>query len=244
METETVEKQTAEGKLRVAEHFFTIQGEGKTMGTPSVFLRLAGCVLRCQWCDTHDTWQQGRWFDIDELDALFRDNSYYKKIKKGAHLVVTGGDPIIQQKSLVSLFKRMCEFDQDVGRMFVEIETEGVLQPSEDLSGFVRQWNVSPKLANSGMSEEKRLKEDVLRWHSFNNSYFKFPIVGRQDLNEVDEIVRRARIRRGRVYLMPVCSTREEHDAASGMIVELAKMSGYCYSPRLQLILWNKTVGV
>jgi 7-carboxy-7-deazaguanine synthase len=208
------------------------------------FRGASGCRLCCNFCDTVNVWRRGDWLDFDVIDAIFRDKKYYWYIKKGAHLIVTGGDPLIQQTALVALFIRMNEFEQNVERMFVELETEGVIKPSEELLKFVRQWNVSPKLSNSGMSKEKRLNLDVLKWHTTQNSYFKFPVANSQDLNEVDEVVRLTGIRRSRVFLMPICATKEDHERITPEVIRLAKMSGYAFTPRMQLLIWNKTTGV
>jgi 7-carboxy-7-deazaguanine synthase len=231
-------------RIKIAEMFHSIQGEGKTVGASAVFVRLSFCGFNCKFCDSVKSWQQGRWFELDEMDAHFRDHAYYMRLKKGAHLVVTGGDPLIQQKALVAWFRRMEEFGQRVDRVYIEVETQGFLMPSDELASYVKQWNVSPKLSNSGIPREKRIQTDVLRWHSLRNSYFKFPIACREDLMEVDDIVRSVPLKRSRVFLMPVCSTREEHLSSSLMVVELAKLSGYMYSPRMQLVLYDKALGV
>jgi 7-carboxy-7-deazaguanine synthase len=231
-------------RIRVAEMFYSVQGEGHTIGVPAIFLRLSGCVLNCQWCDTTEVWRQGKYYDIDEMDAIFRERNFYAKMKKGAHFVITGGDPLIQQKAIVSMLMRMKEFGQRIEYMFIEVETEGVLMPSPELIPLVRQWNVSPKLINSGMPEEKRLKPEVLNWHAFSNSYFKFPVRTRADLEEVDEYIRRFRLRRNRVYLMPICNTRAEHQQVALEVAEFAKFTGLLFSPRLQLILWDRATGV
>lgn len=240
---ETTEE-TKTTRLKVAEHFYSLQGEGHSVGHPSVFLRLSGCVLECVWCDTVEVWKKGNYFDIDEMDALFRDKLYYTRIKKGAHLVITGGDPLIQQKALVEMLLRMEEFGQPVSAMFIEVETEAVLMPSPDFLKMVRQWNVSIKLTNSGMPVERRIKPEVINFHAFSNSYFKFPVAEQSDLNEVDDLVRRFRIKRNRVYLMPICNTRETHTAMSQKVAAMCMMSGYSYSPRLQLALWDQATGV
>lgn len=231
-------------KLKLAEHFYSLQGEGKSSGAPSVFLRLSMCNFNCSWCDTADVWKKGTWYDYDEMDALMRENNYYRRLSKGARLVVTGGDPLIQQDKLVGMFRRWSEFGQKVERMCIEVETQGHIQPSESFALLIRQWNVSPKLANSGMPYERRINMPVLKWHAEKNSFFKFPVTSRDELNEVDELVRACGVKRTRVFLMPVCSTREQHAAASLAIAEMAKLSGYNYSPRLQLVLWDKTCGV
>jgi 7-carboxy-7-deazaguanine synthase len=231
-------------KVKLAEHFYTIQGEGKSVGAPAVFLRFSMCNFMCKWCDTVDVWKKGTWYDYDEMDALMRENNYYVRLRKGARLVLTGGDPLIQQASILRMINRWREFGIKTERIFFEVETQGYIQPTEDFARQIRQWNVSPKLSNSGMPKEKRINYDLLRWHAKENSFFKFPVASREDLDEVDEIVRTAQIKQTRVFLMPICSTREQHLEASLLAVNLAKMAGYNYSPRMQLVLWNQVTGV
>lgn len=231
-------------KLKIAEHFYSIQGEGLTVGVPAVFLRLSMCNFMCQWCDTVEVWKKGEWMEFVDLDGLFDMSGYYDKMRRGAHLVLTGGDPLIQQEALVNWFKLLKEFGRDTSRFFVELETQGHLMPSKELAAIVRQWNVSPKLTNSGMPLEKRIRPDVLAYHAAGNSCFKFPVRNDADLREVEAIVHQHRIRRSRVYLMPVCNTRAEHQEVSAVVTELCKKSGYHYSPRLQLVLWDKATGV
>ncbi len=235
-----------EGKIKVAEHFFSLQGEGHSIGVPAVFLRLSGCGGTCTWCDTVEVWKKGIWLDYDELDALFRNSGYYTRMRKGAHLVVTGGDPMLQQGKLNEMFQRMQEFGEHPESMMIEVETQAMIAPEPEFARWVRQWNISPKLANSGMTLEKRENAEALRILGRSSSaYYKFPVRPVQaDLDEVDHFVRKYRLHRNRVFLMPICSSREEHQEASLKVAEMAKVSCYRYSPRLQLALWNQATGV
>jgi len=230
-------------RIKLSEHFFSLQGEGITAGTPAVFIRLSGCVLLCSYCDTMEVWKQGEWKDIDELDGIFETQNYYNFLRRGARLVITGGDPLIHQEALATWFERLKEFGREPERICVEVETEGCLQPNMDFGKYVRQWNVSPKLANSGMPLDKRYKPEILKWHSTTNSFFKFPIASPSEIDEVHRIVKECHMRRTRVYLMPICSTREEHLQVAPAIADCAKKAGYRFSPRLQLILWDKATG-
>ena len=233
-----------ENKLKIAEHFYSLQGEGMSSGTPAVFLRLSGCQFDCSWCDTVEVWRHGTWYQLDEVDGLFDINSYYRRLRMGAHLVITGGDPLIQQMQLSALFNRLLEFGREPHRIYVEVETQGYNMPRPEFSKWVKQWNVSPKLANSGVEEDKRIISDVLNWHANSNSCFKFPISNEDEFREVDRIVRQHQLKRTRVYLMPVSFSREDLIDKSKMVAEMAMRTGYRYSSRLQLLIWDKTTGV
>ena len=126
----------------------------------------------------------------------------------------------------------------------IEVETEGVLLPDE-LVPFVAQWNVSPKLANSGMPLNRRYKPEVLSWHNVNgNSFFKFPVASLKDVAEVDAIVAEIRIPPNKVFLMPVADTREKLAALSPSVIEWCKERSYSFSTRLHVAIWDKVTGV
>jgi len=232
-------------KLSSDRLFYSIQGEGPSLGVPAFFLRLAHCTLDCVWCDTADVWKKSTTFTYEEVRKLFIELSAYSLLDKGAHLVLTGGSPLLQQKALAGflgylLFSaRKEKFDWTI-----ECETEGVLMPDE-LVPFVAQWNVSPKLSSSGMDPYRRYKPEVLKWHNVNgNSCFKFPVANYQDLTEVLSIVEACSIFPQKVFLMPVANTRTMLADQSMKVVEWCKQHGFSFSTRLHLYLWDKATGV
>jgi 7-carboxy-7-deazaguanine synthase len=101
-------------RLKITEIFHSLQGEADTVGIPTVFVRLTGCPLRCQYCDTAYAFHGGEWWDLDAILARVRE--------LGAHYVcVTGGEPLAQ-KSCLELLTRLC----DAG-LRVSIETSGAM---------------------------------------------------------------------------------------------------------------------
>ncbi len=88
-------------RLRITEIFFSLQGESKTVGIPTIFIRLTGCPLRCQYCDTTYAFQGGQWLTFDEI---------IRQIKKfkSKYITVTGGEPLAQ-KNCLSLVSVLCE---------------------------------------------------------------------------------------------------------------------------------------
>ena len=101
-------------RLKITEIFHSLQGEADTVGIPTVFVRLTGCPLRCQYCDTAYAFHGGEWWDLDAILARVRE--------LGAHYVcVTGGEPLAQ-KSCLELLARLC----DAG-LRVSIETSGAM---------------------------------------------------------------------------------------------------------------------
>ena len=176
---------TPSDRLLVSEIFESVQGEGVSLGVPSVFLRLAHCNLRCGWCDTKYTWdwhtydirKEVREYSLDQtVDTLQR--------LRPRNLVVTGGEPLLQQTALVSLLRRL-------GRDWTsEVETAGTLVPDAQLTAIITRWNVSPKLGNSGNPTDKRLRPEALRaFAALPNASFKFVLAATADLAEVSDLV-------------------------------------------------------
>lgn len=105
-------------RLRITEIFYSLQGETRTVGLPTVFVRLTGCPLRCSYCDTSYAFQGGQWQEMDEIVQTVK--SYHPQ-----YVTVTGGEPLAQ-KACISLLKSLC----DVG-FEVSLETSGALDISQ-----------------------------------------------------------------------------------------------------------------
>lgn len=105
-------------KLRITEIFYSLQGESRTIGLPTVFIRLTGCPLRCQYCDTTYAYKGGTQASID--DIINQVATY-----RARYVCVTGGEPLAQVNSL-SLLSRLCDAGYDVS-----LETSGALDISQ-----------------------------------------------------------------------------------------------------------------
>ncbi|HEY0661147.1 MAG TPA: 7-carboxy-7-deazaguanine synthase QueE [Lysobacter sp.] len=105
-------------RLKITEIFLSLQGEARQVGWPTVFVRLTGCPLRCQYCDTAYAFHGGDWWEIDDILA--------EVAKHGVrHVCVTGGEPLAQ-KRCVGLLKRLCDAGYEVS-----LETSGAIDISE-----------------------------------------------------------------------------------------------------------------
>lgn len=221
--------------LRISEIFESVQGEGPSAGAPSVFLRLSTCNLRCSWCDTKYTWDWTAFRYEDEVHPMSVAEVRERIVQStSGRLVVTGGEPLLQRRELEALFG---ELPAD---LFVEVETNGTLLSGELLAARVDQWNVSPKLDNSGEPRERRLKVDVLA--SFRNTgraFLKLVVDGEADAPEVDEILRRVDWPRDKVLLMPQAASRIELLEMGPRIEALAARLGLRTSPRLHVLEWD-----
>lgn len=224
--------------------FYTIQGEGPSLGTPAVFLRVAHCTLDCVYCDSASVWKKSTTVEHKDTFGLLQVCQGIEALNHGAHLVLTGGSPLLQQRGLAEFLDYALHREQKQKYDWhVEVETEGVLMPKE-LVGHVAQWNVSPKLANSGMPLERRYHPDVLQWHNLVNSCFKFPVATAEDMKEVDSIVEANKLFRNKVWLMPIADTKAKLDALSPIVVEWAKQRFFHFSTRLHLSIWDTCCGV
>ena len=245
--------------LAVSEVFYSIQGEGPTMGVPAVFLRLKGCNLTCggvktvqskgldsgaTWrCDTIETWLSGDVMSNSEILQDWKSKGYLDAFQNGAHLVITGGEPLLQQDALINFFVDLdlvCE-----GLPYCEIETNGTIFPEDDLADCISQFNVSPKLTNSGMTKSKRYASPVLsHFSTIDGAFFKFVVSSESDCDEIlTDFVQPLQLDPRVVYLMPAASSSSTLIQKSQDLVEWCKRYGFRYSSRLQVSLWDRTVG-
>lgn len=213
--------------MRVIEIFRSWQGEGPNAGKEAVFLRLALCNLRCSWCDTKYSWLGGTEMSIhDVYDALMKTAGNVR------HLVVTGGEPLLWRRELLPLLSLVKARD-----FFVEIETNGTLRPGE-LVKYVDEFNVSPKLSNSGVSVRLRVNELAIRdFVTSGKAIFKFVVDKPGDIDEVLWFINKFDIPRDKVYLMSQCTTREECITKDeGITKPMAMKLGVNYTPRLHIL--------
>jgi 7-carboxy-7-deazaguanine synthase len=240
-------------KLAVSEVFYSIQGEGKTTGVPAVFVRLAGCNLMCggkgtekdgklhdgaTWrCDSIEVWIKGKskpYADILPIECQ-------EAIRNGAHVIITGGEPMLQQKNIVGFIEYMQQnLNEDV---YIEIETNGTIFPSEEMQGLVDQWNVSPKLANSGMPKEDRINIDVLTGLSYYHTQYKFVVSSGKDWEEIKQDFL-PYLPKNYITLMPAGSNQDELKETKEVVAEICKENYLRLTNRLHIDIWNKKTGV
>lgn len=221
----------------------TIQGEGRYIGYPATFLRLKGCVMHCNFCDTAEVWKYGSPYTISELLDIMEAFNLHDKLRT-QHLVITGGSPLLQQKPLMHLFH---EFIERYGyKPFIEIENECVLMPENDLLEYVDCWNNSPKLASSGVAFAWRYNPDVIRYMSnIRNAWFKFVVSTEKDVEEIESMFLAPKlILREQVLLMPQGETREELAKNREAVIEMAIAHDVRYTTREHIVVWDKTVGI
>lgn len=241
--------------LILSEQFYSIQGEGKSAGHPAVFLRLAACNLTCSGfsyqnpvndthlgCDTAHVWRQGERWSFEKILVHWAQESWFDHLKQGAHLVLTGGEPLIQQSALINFINTLDLQTQP----YIEIETNATLKFEPEFLVRIDQINASPKLNFAGDPKTKRYQPEVLeQLAQAPQTYFKFVI---NDPKQIDEIFNNYidpyQIKHEKIYLMPEGGTSEILHRHSPMVVELCKQYHFNYSPRLHIDIWGETTGV
>lgn len=234
--------------LRITEMFYSVQGEGARQGVPSVFVRLWGCNLDCSWCDSEVSWKHSKdkatvWESPNMELAVCIDGLVPLNINRDrVDIIFTGGEPLL---FIDDMFIKMLDTLRDYG-FGIYFETNGTL----DIGRFKHtlsyvKFNCSPKTDNSGVDFDKRFKPDILRQISrVDGSCFKFVISDSSDVLEVLNIVGKSDIDRDKVYLMPEGQDRPTIEKNLLICARSALRHGFKVSNRMQVQIWNKTMGV
>jgi len=242
---------TDEPSLPINELFYSLQGEGKLAGVPSVFVRTSGCNLRCWFCDSYHTSWEPTHAQMAVDDVVDEVTSY----TDADHVVLTGGEPLIHDDA-VTLVERLDALDYHV-----TVETNGTIYRDAPI-GLA---SISPKLASSTPTPEKDPKGDgewadrhedrrvdIDAFAALVDDYdaqLKFVVTGPEDMAEIESLVADVRdaadatIPDSDVLLMPEGMTRDELDERRNEVAELAMEYGYRYTPRLHVDLWNDAPG-
>jgi 7-carboxy-7-deazaguanine synthase len=224
--------------MKLSELFYSIQGEGKLVGVPSVFVRASGCNLRCVWCDTpYASWNpEGEDVSVEEI--VLQVNEFAAK-----HVVVTGGEPMIMPDIV-----ELCSALKNSGH-HITIETAAtVFEPvAMDLA------SLSPKLSNStplereggkfaASHERQRLNIPVIQRFIDSSPDFqlKFVVSNETDLQEIQKILDQLQHwQPSDVLLMPQGIDARTLDDRAGWIADICKRTGFRFCPRLHIHLFG-----
>lgn len=224
--------------MKISEIFYSLQGEGALVAAPAVFIRVAGCPLRCRWCDTKYAWDERAADDVTIEQICDTTRQWPCR-----RIVVTGGEPMTNS-DLPQLIRALRGFAEHI-----TIETAGIVYvphlPCDLMS-------ISPKLSNSAPpdfsetpGQYKRFDPDVLR-RLISDYYYqlKFVIDCEPDLDEVLRALRQiGPVRPGRVFLMPQAASRAEFLQKAPMVAEMCKSTGLSFGHRLHTLLYNAERG-
>jgi 7-carboxy-7-deazaguanine synthase len=229
--------------VRISEVFYSIQGEGKLAGVPSVFVRASGCNLRCTWCDTpYASWNpEGPTLTVDQIVAEV------KRYPSAKHVVLTGGEPMIMPDvaDACAAFKRH--------GYHLTIETAAtVFRPVPlDLA------SLSPKLSNSTPTAREggrfaqaheRQRQNIPVVQQFLDAspsfQLKFVVATEQDVAEIDAILSQVKgWREEDVLLMPEGTDAGTLAERGTWVGELCKRRGFRYCPRLHVLMYGNKRG-
>ncbi|MDQ3641432.1 MAG: 7-carboxy-7-deazaguanine synthase QueE [Actinomycetota bacterium] len=215
----------------------TFQGEGPSAGRTAGFVRLGRCNLSCGWCDSKYTWDWERYDLEKELRTVPVDSLLSELDAMGVALVVvTGGEPLLQQRNLPPLLR-----EAKARGWRVEVETSGTITPLLGAE-LVDQYNVSPKLAHSGNNQSRPYRPDVLRsFQESGRAVFKFVAQTPTDLIEVDRMVAECDL--DPVYVMPEGTDAETVTARMRELADAVLARGWVLTPRLHILLWGNERG-
>jgi len=236
--------------------FYTIEGEGEHIGTPSVFMRLSMCNLTCSkfvsedsphGCDSYISWSVKNKMTFQEIFTFLEKNLHIHHLENGSILKITGGEPLIQQKQLLKFIE--CFIVRYGFLPRIDFETNATIMPDDRwVTDYKATFTTSPKLSTNGDPEDKTYKPDTLKWHVRNRSGFKFVITIDSDIEEIwTKYVRDdngINIPVNRIWFMPCCGSRDEHTLKAATVAEYAKCMHVKFSPRLQLVIWDKALKV
>lgn len=232
-------------ELAISEVFGpTVQGEGPTLGRRAAFVRTARCNLSCRWCDTPFTWDWrgllGTPYDpsVEVKQRTVEDVADQVLAMRVPLVVLTGGEPMLQQAGLTVLADQLVREGMEV-----EVETNGTRPAHPDLADLVR-FNVSPKLAHSGDPQEWRIKPDVLNaLAALPGTALKFVVRQPDDLAEVAAVVALAGADPTQVWVMAEGIDPDVIGARTAELADAVVAAGWNLTTRLHVLTWGNERG-
>jgi 7-carboxy-7-deazaguanine synthase len=212
--------------MKINEIFYSVQGEGRWIGYPSIFVRASGCNLRCPWCDSKYALEEGK--DIPIQNIMKRISGYPAK-----RVTITGGEPTLQEEELVKLLRVLRR-----RKYSTQIETNGTIKFSPKVIKLINNITCSPKFLDT-------------TWLFYYPNYpfvndFKFVVEKEKEVLEVKQFIKAFTIT-GNVknfYLMPKAATREEYVLRASKVVQWCKKYGFRFSPREQIVIYDNQRGI
>ncbi|MEW1760476.1 7-carboxy-7-deazaguanine synthase QueE [Streptomyces cyaneofuscatus] len=228
--------------LIVAERFGvevpTFQGEGPSGGHPALFIRLSRCNLSCTKCDTKYTWDWSQFDPRKESTKQTVANLVTWATSSPVELVViTGGEPLLQQAGLVPLVETLLAAGKRV-----EFETNGTIAPVAELLVDGVRFNVSPKIASFGMDEAKSVVPAVLEaFVASGRAAFKFVASSAGDLDRIAELADAHRL--APVWVMPEGTTADAITATTRVLADAVAARHWYLTTRLHVLAFADARG-
>ena len=251
--------------IYLVEHFYSIQGEGKFVGTPSLFFRFGGCNMKCEGfgckeksesgvevlgCDTVYAVNKEHfshlWAPVEKSSELLNVLNLYE-LPQAVDIVLTGGEPLIyaNDKEFVAFLEALVK-----DRHRITFETNGSINVDFEKYPVYKEcvFALSVKLTNSGESEAKRVNGAVIYNLASNakEAFFKFSIDKESIHLGLEEEISDITIHspKTKVYCMPLGGSKEEVEANTEPLIEFCKAKGYNFSDRLHIRIWDQNKGV
>ena len=214
---------TQADRLRITEIFYSLQGESRSVGWPTVFVRLTGCPLRCGYCDTSYAFQGGEWCSLD--DILAQVAAY-----PAHHVTVTGGEPLAQ-KACVSLLTKLCDAGYEVS-----LETSGALDVSAVDPRVIKVMD----LKTPGSGEQAKNRWENLQYLN-QQDQVKFVICDRADYDWAKQLVEQRQLAsRCEVLFSPVFGRLQPRELADWILADRLPVR---FQLQLHKILWGDEPG-
>ena len=211
-------------RLKITEIFYSLQGEARNVGLPTVFVRLTGCPLRCGYCDTEYAFTGGEWMSFDEI--IEEINKY-----KTRHITVTGGEPLAQ-KNCIPFLEKLCDLGYEVS-----LETSGAIMVDEVDMRVTKVVDV--KTPASGEVDKNRFANFE---HLNRHDQVKFVICDRADYEWTREIVAKYKLVTACEVLFSPCSgTLDATELAEWILQDQLDVR---FQVQLHKYLWGDKPGV
>ena len=215
--------QSTSDRLKITEIFLSLQGESASVGWPTVFVRLTGCPLRCQYCDTAYAFHGGEWKDI--VDIVAEVEAFGVR-----HVCVTGGEPLAQKRCLI-LLQALCDEGYEVS-----LETSGAI----DIAGVDPRVSRVLDIKTPGSAEVERNRWDNLPLLTPRDQV-KFVLCGRADYEWARDLTAMHRLHeRCDVLFSPSKSDLSARDLADWIVADRLPVR---FQMQLHKLLWNDEPG-
>jgi organic radical activating enzyme len=214
----------------------TFQGEGPSTGQYARFIRLFGCHLCCTWCDSAQT-HDARRYDLNAEKRIVPVENVlnWLRAEPAGLVVITGGEPLLQPRAVETLIRGI---RSDWSATEIEIETSGTIAPTPDIVSGVTRFNVSPKLAHSGLRDHQRIRPEILtRFAGMDEARWKFVVQDPSDLDEVATLVTEYDL--APVWIMPEGIDSSTVLDRMRLLADPVLERGWHLSTRLHTLLWD-----
>lgn len=251
--------------LYLVEHFYSIQGEGRYVGVPSLFFRFGGCNMKCEGFGCEEVASDGakvlgcdtvyavnkehfskNWIPINSANELLLVLNQYD-LPPHVDIVLTGGEPLIYANEPIFIeFLKALHADGHK----ITFETNASLHVDFEKYPVYKEciFALSVKLSNSAEPLNKRVRGDVIYSIASNakEAFFKFSIDAESITLGLEEEISSVTMHSPNtlVYCMPLGGTKEEVEANTEPLIEFCKVKGYNFSDRLHIRIWDQNKGV